>query len=166
MHRDVLVEDVQRLLGGREFDRQHAFAVVHGLGRALAQLRALSIGSAVLVEQRVVAVVREAKAVILSAVPAVMEAVAVAVNALDGVDAAFGNGTLLAHLVLGVCRWLQGLHDAQADLVLGLLARCGAMRAIGDGRRQLLLLLLVVVVLEAGRQCHGDGGVWYGVVRV
>ena len=113
----VLVEDVERLLGGGELDGQDAFAVIHGLGRALAQLRALPVRRAVLVQQRVVAVVREAEAVVLAAVPAVVEAVPVAVDALDRVHTALCNGALLAHLLLGVGGWLQRLHDAQADLV-------------------------------------------------
>ena len=102
----MLVEDIERLLGSGELDGEDAFAVVDGLGGALAQLRTLAIGSAVLVEQRVIAVVGEAEAVVLSAVPAVVEAVAVAVGALDGVDAALSNGPLLAHLLLRVGRRL------------------------------------------------------------
>lgn len=140
----MLVEDVQRLLGGRELDGQDAFAVIDGLRGALAQLCALAVGGAVLVEQRVVAVVGEAEAVVFSAVPAVVEAVSVAVDPLDGIDGTLGDGALLAHLVLGVCRGLQGLHDAQADLVLWLLAAA----AIRGGR-----------LLKAGRQGQGDGGV-------
>ena len=115
VHGYVLVEDVQRLLGGRELDGEHTFAVEDGLGGPLAELRALSVGSAVLVEQRVVAVIGEAEAVVLAAVPAVVEAVAVAVAALDGVDAALCDGALLPHLLLGVGRGLQGLEDAHGD---------------------------------------------------
>lgn len=46
----VLVEDVEQVLGGRELDRDDAFAVKDGLGGALAQLAALAVGGAVLVE--------------------------------------------------------------------------------------------------------------------
>ena len=112
----MLVDDVQSLLGRRELDGQHALAVVDGLGRALPQLRALAVCRPVLVEERVVAVVGEAVAVVLAAVPAVVEAVAVAVGALDQVHAALGDGPLLAHLVLGIRRRLQGLDDAHTGL--------------------------------------------------
>lgn len=151
---DMLVEDIERVLGGRELDGEHALAVVDGLGGALAQLGALSVGSAVLVEQRVVAVVGEAEAVVFSAVPAVVEAVAVAVDALDRVDAALGNGALLAHLLLGVCRGLQCLHDAQADLGVRLLAAIVCARV---GR---------VGCLGKGGQGQRDGGVCNGLEGV
>lgn len=145
----VLVEDVQRLFGGRELDGKDAFAVVDWLGGTLAELRAFAVGSAIFVEQRIVAVVGETETVVLSAVPAVVEAVAVAVDALYGVDAALGNGPLLAHLLLGVTRRLQSLHDAQADLVFGLLGSVqlgGRLRKVG--------------------QDQGHGGVGHGLVGV
>lgn len=133
MNRHMLVEDIERLLGGGELNGQHAFAVVNWLGGTLAQLRALAVRSAVLVEQRVVAVVGEAEAVVLAAVPAVVEAVAEAVDALNGVDTALCNGALLAHLLLGVGGWLQRLEDAQVDLVFHLLHVPAVVCAGGRG---------------------------------
>jgi len=120
----MLVEDVERLFGGRELDGQDAFAVVDGLRGALSLLGALAVGSAVLVEQRVVAVVGEAVAVVLPADPAVVEAVAVSVDPLYRVHAALGNRPLLAHPYLGVLRRrLQRLSDAQCDFLLRRLGR-------------------------------------------
>ena len=126
----MFVEDVQRLLGCRKLYRQDPFAVVDRFGCTLPQLRTLAVGCTVLVEERVVAVVREAEAVVLSAVPAVVEAVPVTIDPLYSIDAALGDGSLLAHLVLGVRRRLQSLHNAQADLVLRLFACSGVVRAI------------------------------------
>jgi hypothetical protein len=117
----MLVDDVQCLFGGRELDGQDALAVVDGLGSTLPQLCAFAVGSAVLVEERVVAVVREAVTVVLSAVPAVVEAVPVSVNPLYRVHATLGDAPLLPHLVLGLRRRLQSLDDAHADLGLHLL---------------------------------------------
>jgi hypothetical protein len=119
----MLVEDVECLFGGGELDGQDALAVVDRLGGSLSQLGALAVGGAVLVEQRVVAVVGEAEAVVLPAVPAVVEAVAVAVDPLYCVDTALCDCALLAHLVLGVGCRLQRLSNAQWDLVLRRLGR-------------------------------------------
>lgn len=119
----MLVEDVERLFGGRELDGQDAFAVVDRFRGTLSQLGALAVGSAILVKQRVVAVVGEAEAVVLPAVPAVMEAVAVSVDPLYRVHAALGHRPLLAHLLLGIRRWLQSFPDAQCDILLRRLGR-------------------------------------------
>lgn len=115
MNGHMLVEDIKRLLGGRELDRQHALAVVDRFGSTLAHLCAFAIGSTVLVEERVVAVVGEAEAVILSAIPAIVEAVAVPIDLLYCIDAAFCYCPLLPHLVLGVWRRLQRFRDSQLD---------------------------------------------------
>lgn len=135
----MLVEDIQGLLGGRELDGQDTFAVVYGLRRTLPQLRALAVRGPIFVEQRIVAVVGEAEAVVLFAVPAIVEAVAVAVDALYRVDATFGDGSLLAHLLLGVRCRLQCLDDAEADPGVGLvsiddrsLGRLGGLSKVGQ----------------------------------
>jgi hypothetical protein len=61
-----------------------------------------AIGRPIFVEQRVVAVVGKAKAVILTAIPAVVKAVAEPVCLLYRLDAALRNGALLLHAVLGI----------------------------------------------------------------
>ena len=119
----MLVEDVECLLGGRELDGQDAFTVVDGLGRTFAQLGTLAVGSAVLVEERVVAVIGEAEAVVLPAVPTVVEAVAVSVDLLYRVDAALGDCPLFPHLLLGVRCRLQSLSYAQGGFLLRRLGR-------------------------------------------
>ena len=119
----MLVEDVECLLGGRELDGQDTFTVVDGLGGTFAQLGTLAVGSAVLVEERVVAVVGEAEAVVLPAVPTVVEAVAVSVDLLYRVDAALGDCPLFPHLLLGVRCRLQSLSYAQGGFLLRRLGR-------------------------------------------
>jgi hypothetical protein len=130
----MLVEDIECLLGGGELDGQNALAVINRLGCTLAHLCAFAIGSAVLVEQRVIAVVGEAKAVILSAIPAIVEAVAVPIDLLYGIHTALCYCPLLPHLVFGVWRRLQRFCDSQLDFVLHFLGPIVRLDGFSEAR--------------------------------
>lgn len=100
----MLVEDIKCLFGGRKLDRKDALAIVNRLRGTLAQFGAFSIRRAVLVQQRVVAIVGEAKAIILSAVPAIVEAVSIPIDLLYCLDTALCYCPLLPHSILWVWR--------------------------------------------------------------
>lgn len=156
MNWDMLIKDIQSLLGGRKLDGQDTLAVVDGFSRPFAQLRTLAIGSAVLVQQRVIAVVGKAKAIVLSAVPTIMEAVAIPVYPLNRIDAAFGNGALLAHLLLGLICGREGFEDAHAQLGSVILCKL-AVAAIGSTVACTRVARRRVRGIVGQRQ--GDGGV-------
>lgn len=164
MHWDVFIEYIKTLFAGGEFDRQDPFAVVYGLGSSLAcpgqydaylilasslltKLGAFAIGCAVLIQQRVVAVVGEAEAVIFTTIPAVMEAVSVSVRPLYRVYTALRYGSLLLHLLFRVRRVRQCLLYRHAPHIRSVLFIGGRGASIHAGRGR-----------KRGKG-EGDGGV-------